>query len=102
MQTPLQLTGSIRSKSRVTQWTHFGVFAALAGLLFLQARLPRRIPHDGDSVSHGIAPAMQIHLNEISTALTAYMQNHDTASLERIKAEGRESSRLIEDFKKRL
>jgi PAS domain S-box-containing protein len=45
---------------------------------------------------------MQPHVNEISSALAVYLQNHDTASLERIKAEGKETSRLMGELKVRL
>jgi PAS domain S-box-containing protein len=102
MPAPLQLTGSIRSKTRLTQWAHVGVLAALGGLLFLESSLLLRDAHDGVSSSSGIAPAMQARVNEISSALTIYLQNHDTSPLERIKAEGREASRLMEECKARL
>jgi PAS domain S-box-containing protein len=102
MRAPLQLSGSIRSKTRLAQWAHFSVLVALGGLLFLDSRDLLRNAHNNGAVSSQGVPDLQAHLNEISSALTTYLQNHDTASLERIKVEGREASRSMEDCKARL
>ena len=102
MRAPLQLTGSIQSKTRLGQWAHLGILGTLGGLLILESRLLLRNAQEGAASGSGVATAMHTHVNEISSALTAYMQNHDTVSLERIKAEGREASRLMAECKTHL
>ncbi len=102
MRAPLQLTGSIRSKTRLNQWAHLGILAALGSVLFFEARLLLTASGVGVSPSQMLAQATQAHLQEVSSAITSYLQNHDTTSLERIKGEGKEASRLLDQLKERL
>ncbi len=102
MRTPLQLTGSIRTKSRLSQWALFGVLFGLGGLLYFEAQLLLATTGEGALSSGNPAIALEARLKAVSSGITSYLENHDASSLERIKGEGKEASRILDEFKERF
>jgi len=98
MSAPLQLSGSIKTKSRVSQWGLLMLLGGLGTIIFLQAKL---LWKDGGADTQGsfILQSMQARLSGVSLGIMSYLQNHDPESLTRITSEGKEATRLLADFK---
>ncbi len=94
-----RLAGSLRTTARFTQRSLMLVLLALGTLTFFQAKQILKSEGSATSSSAAIAQNMQGRLNGISDALMSYLKNHDKESIERIKSEGREASRLLGEFK---
>jgi len=99
MSAPLQLTGSIKTKTRISQWGILILFGGLGVISFLQAKLLLRTTGGGETSTGLITQSMQARLNGVSLGIVSYLQNHDPDSLARIKSEGKEASRLLGDLK---
>ncbi len=99
MHSPIQLTGSIRTKSRISQWGLLMLLGGLGVIVFLQSRLLMKGAGGGDSQTSLVIQSMQARLNGVSLGIMSYLQNHDPESLARITSEGKEATRLLGDFK---
>src|SRR5262249_13912500 len=98
MRTPRLLAGSVNIKSRLTHWIHLVVLVALGVVIGLESLWDFHLP-----TAAGLAgPGVQAHVNEISSALASYLQNHDNGSLDKIKAEGKAATRTAADLRKQL
>src|ERR1700690_2763071 len=98
MKASLRLTSSYGARFRLTQWAHILVLMALGGVLYSESHLLLNASAAAGAPAHSLANSLKAHLSELSEGLNTYMQNHNTASLERVKAEGRETNQLMEEY----
>ena len=99
MSAPLQLAGSIKTKTRISQWGILTLLGGLGVVSFLQGQLLLKTTGNTETPIGLITQSMQARLNGVSLGLVSYLQNHDPDSLARIKSEGKEASRLLGDLK---
>jgi len=92
------MTGSIRTRARLSQWGTLLLLGSLGVVSFLQTRQMIKV-NQNESPATLMLQEMQARINGVSLGIVSYTQNHDPESLARIKSEGKEASRLLSQLK---